>query len=266
MGTFKINPTKPYRTVNGAGELTLDLAKRLPRPDEISDPIPLCSTRPSTANASPSIPQSMLNGMMVDAEIDRSDISNQLAADPMLAYGSEAMFSAFQSTRPANHSDDMSKPPGITYYPMSEDLQANSLFAAGNHDARDDDDDKEKLKLQELIDLSDEHEPMDNILPTPMSNSPTTASRDIQPRIPSPKASSSEVDEFMKCFDNGVVVPVCHVPAHGLLPHPTHVIKNGRHTPPSSLGSPSRKRKRTGTLSPTASGGAFVKKRFMQHH
>ena len=267
MGTFKTNPTKPFRTVNSAGELTIHNAKRLARPDELSDPI--FSTRTSTANASPIVPQRNVNRTIINVETDHSEVSSQIGADPMLTNGSEAMVSGLRAIGLAGHGDDLSKPPGSTYFPINDNFQANALFAAGGHDGRDEDHDGKKLNLQDWIDFGDDNEHMDNTLPTPMSNSPTAASCDIQPRTSSPKDSSSDTNVFYKHFEEGVTRAFHHVQTHQPPPHLTyngpalhrHTIKNGRHAPSDSLGSPPRKRKPTGTLSPAANGGSPAKKR-----
>ena len=231
------------------------------------------SARTSTANASPTLSQSTFAGTYNNSDIDFSEFSSQVPADPMLAPGSESIADVLLPIGPITRPQDRPRSLTSVFYPMGDMDDIDALCSAD--DQNDDHNDGEDLlNVEDFIDFGrdssdDDTMALDTVLPTPSSTSSTAARTQIQPRIPSPTNASN--NDLMAHFDKGVIGAFrqgqnqhhSHRPHAGISLN-RHAFKSAR----QALANPSvnlpRKRRVSGGFAPAESLQSIAKRRMMQ--
>lgn len=273
IGSFKTDPTKPFAMIDSTGDnILITPARRPSRADGTYSQVP--STRTSTANASPVLSHPALATPVYDSDLEMSDFSPQMPADPMLAAGSESMADILLPIGPTSHTRHSSQASGDVFYPMDRMGDVNAVYAAD--DQEDDDDDEGLLNVEDFIDFgvdsSDDEAggDVDTSLPTPISTSPTGAH--VRPKISSPNNPAPH--DLMAHFDKGIagVFRQGQNQHHqrsrrlsGGLSLSKQAFKKGRLAPANSPVSPPKKRKISGGFAPAGPFGPAAKRRLMNH-
>lgn len=274
IGSFKTDPTKPFAMIDSTGDnILITPARRPPRADGTYSHVP--STRTSTANASPVLSHPALATPINDSDLDMSDFSNQVPADPMLAAGSESMADILFPIGPTNHTRHSSQASGDVFYPMDRMGDVNAVYVADDQDD-DDDDDEGLLNVEDFIDFGvdssddDAREDLDTSLPTPSSTSPTGVH--VRPKTPSPNQSAAQ--DLMAHLDKGIAGVFrqgqnqhqqwSRRPS-GTLSLSKQAFKKGRLAPANSPVSPPKKRRFSGGFAPAGPFGPATKRRLMNH-
>ena len=227
------------------------------------------STRTSTANASPALPQATPTHTQNNVQVD---FSNPVTADPVLALGSEYMTDGLLSIGLTPPSQPAYTASDSVFFPMDGMGDVNALYAADQDDETNESEDD--LNIENFIDFGadssdDEGNGLDMALPTPAPTSPIGLSDRCQSNAPPPNKTSPS--GLMTSFDNDLIGAFRqgqNQHQHQIqrsqngLAFNGHAFKSRRHPPANSLLSPPLKRKISGDF--TSIGPLGSKKRFIQ--
>ena len=277
LGSFKADPTKPFAMIDCTGDnIVITPAKRPPTAEGRLSQI--VSTRASTANASPVMSQSTLTNALNDSDIDPSEFSSQVNADPMLASGSESMADILHPVGSTTTTQDrrVSGSSQSVFFPLDAMGDINALHPSDDHDYEDNDG-EDLLNVEDFIDFGvdsseNEGDGLETTLPTPLSTSPTGRARNV--RSGTPPLNKPSTNDLMAHFDKGVIGTFrrsqnqqqqqSHRLHNGLLLN-NHAFKSGRHVLSNSPISSPKKRKMSGGFAPAGSFGPVTKRRLMHY-